>query len=132
MEHCRFTSNTTFIREWYPTIKASAEFFVDFLTDYKGMKVTNPTISPENTYYINDTGVVASITMGPAMDTELLWELFNEVKELNQVLYMGDDTFVSGLDAIKAALPPLKINSWGGIQEWIYDYPEVSEAVIHT
>jgi len=125
MEYYRFSGNTTFLREYYPTIKAAAEFYVDFLTDYNGMKVTNPTISPENVYYVNDTDATTSITMGPAMDTELLTELFGEIEEANTILDLGDDAFVSQLNDIKAALPPIKVNSYGGIQEWIHDYREV-------
>jgi len=51
MEDYRFTGNTSFLASWYPTMKASAQFFVDFMTPYDGYIVTNPTLSPENRYY---------------------------------------------------------------------------------
>lgn len=51
MEDYRFTGNTSFLASWYPTMKASAQFFVDFMTPYDEYIVTNPTLSPENRYY---------------------------------------------------------------------------------
>jgi alpha-L-fucosidase 2 len=53
-------------------MKGAAQFFADFMTDYQGMKVTNPTLSPENRYYVNGShGNTAAITMGPAMDNQM-------------------------------------------------------------
>jgi alpha-L-fucosidase 2 len=72
MEDYRFTKNVTFLKQWYPTMKGAAQFFADFMTDYQGMKVTNPTLSPENRYYVNGShGNTAAITMGPAMDNQM-------------------------------------------------------------
>ncbi|GAB7341903.1 hypothetical protein MBLNU457_g0212t1 [Dothideomycetes sp. NU457] len=131
MEYYRFTGNKTYLAEYYPTIKAAAEFYVDFLIDYNGMKVTNPSLSPENVYYVNDTDATTSITMGPAMDTELLTELFSAIGEANNLLHLNDDAFVAKLNTIKDALPPLKVNSYGGIQEWIHDYREAIPGIDH-
>lgn len=125
MEHYRFTLDTTFLAQWYPTLRSSALFMSEFMTSYGPYRVTNPTISPENRYYVNGTnGSTAAITMGPAMDTEMLWELFNELKEINSLLKLGDDAFIEETQAIKALLPPLKINYFGGLQEWIEDFNE--------
>lgn len=63
MEDFRFTGNTTALRQWYPIMKGSAQFFAEFMTDYKGMKVTNPTLSPENTYYVNGTNGTSTVNM---------------------------------------------------------------------
>ena len=52
-------------------------------------------------------------------------ELFSELAEINTVLGLGDDAFISQLETVKAQLPPLKINYFGGVQEWIEDYQEV-------
>jgi alpha-L-fucosidase 2 len=126
MEYYRYTGDQRFIRKHYQTLKMAAEFYVDFLTDYKGWKVTNPTLSPENQYYVSGhSGDTAAITLGATMDSELLWELFGEIQELNTMLELGDDSFVQELNDIKVLLPPLRVNYYGGIMEWIHDYKEV-------
>ena len=51
-EHYLFTGDKNFLAEKFDTLCESAEFFADFLTeDEKGRLVTNPSVSPENTYY---------------------------------------------------------------------------------
>jgi alpha-L-fucosidase 2 len=126
MEYYRYTGDEQFIRDHYQTLKGAAQFYVDFMTDYNGYKVVNPTLSPENQYYLpNSTTETAAITLGATMDTELLWELFGEIQELNSRLDLGDHAYVSKLNAIKAQLPPYRLNSFRGLQEWIHDYSEV-------
>ncbi len=126
MEKYRFTGDTTYLRNVYPNLKSAAQFFVGFLSDYEGYKVVNPTISPENAYILpSDNLTAVAITLGATMDTELLWELFNSIKEANELLHLGDDAFVAQLEALEAKLPPYRENYFGGLQEWIHDYQEV-------
>ena len=49
-EHYLFTGDREFLREHYPVMKGSAEFFLDFLVPHPkhGWLVTNPSTSPEN------------------------------------------------------------------------------------
>jgi alpha-L-fucosidase 2 len=127
MEYYRFTGDRDYLRKIFPNLKASAQFFVGFLSDYEGYKVVNPTESPENAYYppnANQTPI--AITLGATMDTELLWELFNEIQEANELLDLGEGRFVDELNELKAAFPPYRKNYFGGLQEWIHDYKEVS------
>lgn len=61
------------------------------------------------------------------MDTEMLWNLFSFLSQANTILALGDDSFIAELNTLKALLPPYKINYFGGIQEWIEDFQEVSD-----
>jgi len=60
------------------------------------------------------------------MDNEMLFTLFSFLSQANTVLKLGDDAFITELNTLKGLLPPYKINYFGGIQEWIEDYQEVS------
>ncbi|KAK0311884.1 hypothetical protein LTR01_002798 [Friedmanniomyces endolithicus] len=132
MEKYRFTGDTTYLRNVYPNLKSAAQFFVGFLSDFEGYKVVNPTISPENAYYPpGDNTTAVAITLGATMDTELLWELFNSIKEANELLHLGDDAFVAQLEALEAKLPPYRENYFGGLQEWIHDYQEAIPGIDH-
>lgn len=131
-ERYRFTNDEAYLRSVYPTIKSAAQFFVGFLSDYEGYKVVNPTESPENAYYgpLNPSTPMA-ITLGATMDTEMLWEIFNEIKEANELLQLGDDDFVQQLVDLEAKFPPYRENYYGGIQEWIHDYKEAIPGIDH-
>ncbi|KAK3641980.1 hypothetical protein LTR22_016305 [Elasticomyces elasticus] len=132
MEKFRFTGDLDYLRKIYPNLKSAAQFFQGFLSDYDGYKVVNPTMSPENPYYPpNDNTTAVAITLGATMDTELLWELFNEIKEANELLQLGDDIFVEQLQVLEAQLPPYRKNYFGGLQEWIHDYEEALPGIDH-
>ncbi|KAK3071813.1 hypothetical protein LTR53_007984 [Teratosphaeriaceae sp. CCFEE 6253] len=132
MEYYRFTGDTGYLRKVYPNLKAAALFFQGFLSDYEGYKVVNPTMSPENPYYPpNDNTTAVAITLGATMDTELVWELFNEIKEANTLLGLGDADFVKELEELEAQFPPYRRNYFGGLQEWIHDYQEALPGIDH-
>ncbi|KAK4574863.1 hypothetical protein LTR86_001705 [Recurvomyces mirabilis] len=132
MEYFRFSGDQDFLREHYPVLKSAALFYVGFLSDYEGYKVVNPTISPENAYFppnYNTTPV--AITLGATMDTELLRELFNGIQEANDLLRLGDESFVAQLNDLKSQFPPYRRNYYGGLQEWIHDYQEAIPGIDH-
>ena len=129
MEYYRFTGDSAFLAGKYSTIKGAAEYFNSFVTDYNGWKVTNPTLSPENDYYIPGTNETkGAMTLGSTIDNSLLRELFGVIKEAQNVLN-NDGAFVEETQNIKSQLPPLQVNSNGGIMEWIHDYEEVYQPI---
>jgi alpha-L-fucosidase 2 len=132
MEYYRFTGDTQFVNKYYPTLKAAAVFFQSFLTDYKGWKVTNPSMSPENEFYLPNSTETSAITLGPTIDNSLLRELFAEISEIQDILHTPDGNFAAELTKLGAQLPPLRANSNGGVMEWIEDYREVSSPNNHT
>ncbi|KAI0422463.1 Six-hairpin glycosidase-like protein [Xylaria grammica] len=125
-DYYEFTGNTDVLQEHYNALREAALFFVDFLTDYKGWKVTNPSVSPENTYYLlNNTKLSSAITVGPTMDNSIAWSLFGIVLDAQRVLGLDDDDgFEREVLETRARLPPLRVSSNGGIMEWIEDYQE--------
>lgn len=131
MEHYRFTGDTTMLTQNYELFRDAALFALDFLTAYKEWKVTNPSLSPENTYYIPGSQDVGSITLGPTIDNSLLWELLGEVVDVQRALNISDPQFTDQVTALRAQLPPLRMNQYGGIAEWIHDFEEVCHCAFH-
>lgn len=126
MEQYRFTGDKDALWDMFPTLKANAQFALDFLTEYRGYMVTNPSVSPENTYIIpNSGGKQASITAGPTIDNALVWELFAFIPEAQAALGIHDDDFATRVTQMRAKLPGLRVNQYGGIAEWLDDYEEV-------
>ncbi|MDF2988804.1 MAG: alpha-L-fucosidase [Eubacterium sp.] len=129
-EHYEYTRDTEFLRKAYPVMKEAAEFFLDYLTeDSKGRLVTSPSSSPENTYKLSN-GEIGSICMGPSMDSQIIYSLYNNCIEASKLL--GIDTGMA--DEFKKVidkLPKPEIGKYGQIMEWAEDYEEVEPGHRH-
>lgn len=128
IEHYRFTGDKTLLSEMYQILKLNAQFALDFLTPLDGYMVTNPSLSPENIYFApNASKQQVAITAGPTIDNTLLWELFGFILEAQAELGITDETdFANQVIAMRAKLPPLRLNQYDGIAEWMEDFEEVS------
>lgn len=102
----------------YPLMRGAAEFFLDVLQQdpKSGYLVTNPSISPENEHH---KGV--SVCAGPAMDMQILRDLFDNVAAAARILGQ-DAAFVAQVKAARARLAPDKVGAQGQLQEWMEDW----------
>ena len=73
--HYRYTKNLVFLREAFPVMAEAALFFVDYLEEKDGYLVTNPSVSPENTYILPN-GQKGCCCIGATMDNQILRDLF--------------------------------------------------------
>lgn len=122
-EHYLFTGEREILEKMYPVMKDAALFYLDFMTEYKGYMVTNPSLSPEHAYVVD--GEQVAITLGPTCDNSIIWELLGILKEAHAILDLDDDDdFLKKIADLRSKLAPLTINSYGGISEWIEDFEE--------
>ncbi|WP_197056154.1 glycoside hydrolase family 95 protein [Flavobacterium gilvum] len=124
-EHFLFTRDTTFLRKTaYPLLKGSAEFVLDFLVKSpEGYLVTNPSNSPENTFYDPIAKTQSKLTYGATIDIEIANALFDYCSQAAEILKVDAD-FIKKLKVAQKQFPPIAINSKGRIQEWIRDFEE--------
>jgi alpha-L-fucosidase 2 len=119
-EHYLFSGDRDFLARAYPLMKGSAQFFLDTLVpEIRGGKewlVTSPSSSPENAH----RGEI-SIVAGPAMDSQILRDLFNACIKSSEILGLDVD-FRAKLAAARAKLPPDRIGAQGQLQEWMEDW----------
>ncbi len=130
MEHYRFTGDQVFLeqRAW-PMLVAAARFGLSWMVEHPqtGKLVAGPSSSPENSYsFIDEEGRKqrSSISMGTAMDQELIWQNFTDVLEASRVLGKEDDPLVR---RIRKALPRMlgpTIGPDGRLLEWSEPYEE--------
>jgi alpha-L-fucosidase 2 len=130
-DHYDFTLDRKFLAaRAYPLMKEVAEFFVDYLVaDGKGHLVTGPSSSPENEYRL-PSGEKAVLCMGPAMDTQILRDLFGRILAAGEVLGVDRD-FRLKIAAARDKLIPTRIGRFGQIMEWPEDYDEVEPGHRH-
>lgn len=130
-EHYRFTLDKEFLREWYPTMREFALFFLDFLVeDETGELVTCPSLSPENRYICPD-GFDTPICAGPTMDNQVLRTLFTACVKSAEILGITDDELTPRFAAAAKRLPPNKIGSQGQLLEWRSEVPELTPGMPH-
>lgn len=141
-EHYLFTQNKEFLKEVYPVIKGSVEFFMDFLVEHPNGKwlVTNPSNSPENPpkgdgykyFYDEVTGsyYFTTITYGATMDNQILKDLFDYYAAAAQILGV-DEGFVSDVKEARARLVPSQVGQDGTLQEWSEDYAQLEDKHRH-
>ncbi|HEY6641883.1 MAG TPA: glycoside hydrolase family 95 protein [Povalibacter sp.] len=117
-DHWEFTRDAAFLREIYPLMKGSVEFFVDTLavSPQDGSLVTVPSISPENWHPFN-----AALCAGPAMDRQLLRDLLDRSAVAAEIIG-GDTGFRDQCKAVRARLAPDRIGKAGQLQEWLEDW----------
>jgi alpha-L-fucosidase 2 len=117
-DHWEFTLDTGFLREIYPLMKGAAEFFFDTLVEHPQDKslVTVPSLSPENVHPFD-----AALCAGPAMDRQLLRDLFDRCVRAGDEL-KTDPEFRSQCRDIRARLAPDRIGKAGQLQEWLDDW----------
>lgn len=126
-EHYLFTRDEDFLHRIYPVLKGAARFFSSTTVQEPshGWLVTAPTSSPENSFYVpGDSVTPVSICMGPAMDVQLLTELYTNVITAARLLDCDAD-YVAELEADLKKFPPMQISREGYLQEWLEDYKEV-------
>ncbi|HEU4591620.1 MAG TPA: glycoside hydrolase family 95 protein [Steroidobacteraceae bacterium] len=117
-DHYDYGHDRAFLAEIYPLMKGAAEFFLDTLVpDPSGrFLVTSPSISPENEHPEG-----AAICAGPAMDSQILRDLFGHCVQAAQLLRVDAD-FRAACAATLAKLPPDRIGAAGQLQEWLEDW----------
>jgi alpha-L-fucosidase 2 len=113
-----FRRDPALLKRLYPLLKGAAEFQLATLArDPKtGFMVTNPSISPENVHPFG-----SSVVAGPAMDNQLLRDLFTHAAEAAREL-RTDRPFAKACEAMRERLPPDRIGAAGQLQEWQEDW----------
>ena len=83
--HYDYTRDLAFLERMYPVLK-DAVFNTRssvYLVEYQGYLVTTPSVSPENKYILPD-GTKGCVCFGPAMDSQILRELFEQFLKAGQ------------------------------------------------
>ncbi len=130
-EHYAFTGDQDFLKRMYPVLKGSVEFYMDWLVEDPVTKllVSGPAVSPENSFFAPD-GSRSQISMGPAHDQQVIWQLFTDFLMASQELKI-DDPFIEEVKDAKSRLQGPKIGSDGRLMEWAEEYPEAEPGHRH-
>ncbi len=122
-EACRYQPDPALLRRLAPLLKGASLFFLDTLIeDPKGRGlVTSPSISPENEHHPQ-----VALCAGPAMDSQILRDLFDATLEAQSTLGDADPPFAEALRQARARLPADRIGAQGQLQEWLDDWDAIA------
>ena len=117
-EHYLYSGDKGFLREAYPIMLEAARFYTQTLVKHPrlGYLVICPGESPEH----GGKGRGSTLDAGVTMDNQIVTELFTEVLQAAKML----DDKNPLLQTIREQLPqlaPMKVGSWGQLQEWLDD-----------
>lgn len=138
-EHYQYTQDAIFLKEAYPLMEGSVQFFMDFLKLHPNGKwlVTNPSTSPENfpdgggnkPYFDEVTAGFregTTICAGSSIDMQILYDLFGYFVESSVIL--GKNTpFVEKVKLAREKLVPPQIGKDGSLQEWADDWKSLEK-----
>jgi len=138
-EHYQYTMDKNFLKETYPLIEGSVEFFMDFLVPHPNGKwlVTNPSTSPENfpdgggnkPYFDEVTAGFregTTICAGSSIDMQILYDLFGYYIEASKVLGK-EDAFIQQVKLAREKLVSPQIGKDGSLQEWADDWKSLEK-----
>ncbi len=125
-DHWDYSRDTDFLARLYPLMAGASRFYLDALVPHPrtGELVMNPSNSPENMHRPE-----VSICAGPAMDSQLLRDVF--ARSADAARRLGRDAdLVADIERAQAKLPPHRIGKAGQLQEWFDDWdmdvPEIN------
>jgi alpha-L-fucosidase 2 len=117
-DHWDYSRDEAFLRRLYPLMKGASLFFLDTLVEDpqgRGL-VTSPSVSPENMHPFG-----SAVCAGPAMDRQILRDLFDRTIDAGRRLGEGGD-LLAQFAAARARLPADRIGKAGQFQEWLEDW----------
>lgn len=126
-DHVSHSGDSALIERLYPVMVGAAEFIAHVLVPLPGTDflVTAPSLSPEN---VHPHG--AALCYGPAMDSQIIRDLFDAVIVAGATL--GRDAALrSRLAILRSRLPADRIGEGGHLQEWLEDWDMAVPEIHH-
>lgn len=127
-EHYQFTQDKKFLKEWYPIIKGTADFYLDYMVrDPKsGYLVVSPSVSPEH----GGRGRRTPLTAGCTMDNQIVRDALGNTLAAAKVLGIDRD-YQKKLEQTLKQVPPMAVGQYGQLQEWIEDLDDPNDQHRH-
>lgn len=127
-DHYQYHPSPALLRRLLPLFTGASQFFLDTLVeDPKGRGlVTSPSLSPENEHHAK-----VALCAGPAMDSQILRDLFDATLQAQALLGPGDPAFADAVRRARARLPADRVGAQGQLQEWLEDWDAIAAEQQH-
>ena len=117
-QHYLFSADKEFLRKWYPVMRGTADFYLDYMQVHPayGYLVVTPSVSPEH----GPMGKRTPVTAGCTMDNQIAFDALNNTLLAARILDVDHDRQQVYEKAIRQ-LPPMQVGRYGQLQEWLQD-----------
>lgn len=117
-QHYLYTGDTGFLKKYYPVIKGTADFYLDYMQAHPqyGWLVVVPSVSPEH----GPVGKGTPVTAGCTMDNQIAFDALSNTLHAAEVLGVDAD-YRERLRTAIDRLPPMQVGRHGQLQEWLWD-----------
>lgn len=117
-QHYLYSGDKAFLRRWYPIMKGTADFYIDYMQEHPsyGWLVSVPSVSPEQ----GPMGKRTAITAGCTMDNQIAFDALNNTLQAARILDV-DSLYQKTLQVTISQLPPMQIGRHRQLQEWLWD-----------
>ncbi|MBQ6363136.1 MAG: glycoside hydrolase family 95 protein [Lachnospiraceae bacterium] len=129
-QHYEYTEDPAWLKNMYDVLEQHALFYTDFALTEEGSVQICPSVSPENTYILED-GTQGRVCANSTIDVSILREFLEDYLAASEVLGTGDPEIKCKAQKILDLLPPLRIGKHGQIMEWEQDYDEAEPGHRH-
>ena len=121
-QHYLFTGDKEFLKEYYPILKGTTQFYMDFLVEHPTYKwlVVAPSVSPEH----------GPITAGCTMDSQIAFDALYNTLLASQIAGEAP-SFQDSLKQTLEKLPPMQIGKHNQLQEWLEDIDDPKDEHRH-
>lgn len=121
-QHYLFTGDKEFLKKYYPILKGTAQFYMDFLVEHPTYKwlVVAPSVSPEH----------GPITAGCTMDNQIAFDALYNTLLASQIAGEAP-SFQDSLKQTLEKLPPMQIGKHNQLQEWLEDIDDPKDEHRH-
>ncbi|UFH56427.1 glycosyl hydrolase family 95 catalytic domain-containing protein [Spirosoma sp. KNUC1025] len=131
-EHYVYTLDKVYLAKVFSLLQSASEFYLDWLVKdpVTGQYLSGPAVSPENTFVAPD-GSKSQISMGPAHDHQVIYNLFTNTLNAADELAISNPTLTK-IKAIRAQLPPPTVAKDGRLMEWLQEFAETEPTHRHV
>ena len=121
-QHYLFSGDKEFLQRYYPVLKGTARFFLDFLVEHPQYHwwVVAPSVSPEH----------GPITGGCTMDNQIVFDALCNTLQAARIVGDGK-MFQDSLRQMINCLPPMQVGKYGQLQEWLQDMDDPNDEHRH-
>ena len=127
-QHYLYTGNKKFLREYYPIIKGTADFYLDYMQTLPSSSIWAANMDAKNPWLVVVPSVSpeqgpagrTSVTAGCTMDNQIAFDALSNTLHAAEALDVDHDyqkTLKNALDQ----LPPMQIGQYKQLQEWLID-----------
>ncbi len=124
-----YSGDKNYLRSIYPVLKSAAQFYEDFLIEEPASLAGGKPVNVSRKYSAGTPG--SALAAGNTMDNQLMFDLFTKTKKAAQILSIDSDK-IQVWNTIISKLPPMKIGSYGQLQEWMEDLDDPKDNHRHV